>query len=233
VRIIVNNLELPVERPHELTSDDLARAYAPPLGAESWFRVNMVSTFDGAGTGEDGLSGSINNAVDKVAYDVMRELADAIVVGAGTARAEGYEPTTVPTVVVSHQAALPPQLMQCRPGQVLLVTCSDAPGLEASRELVGDDAVLVLGTREVDLTRLQPALAERGWTHLLCEGGPHLLYGLLAAGVLDEVCMTLVPRAIGGLHTRIVAGNSLDVDLDLLLLLEEDGTLLGRWQVAR
>ncbi len=80
---------------------DLAHLYAAP--ADPWLRVNMVSTLDGAASGDNGRSGSINNAVDKRVYDQLRALADAIVVGAGTARAEGYAPVDRPTVVVSRR----------------------------------------------------------------------------------------------------------------------------------
>src|SRR6185436_3478876 len=76
-------------------TDDLAELYAAP--ADPWLRVNMVATVDGAATGETGRSGSINNAVDKLVYDQLRALADAIVVGAGTARIEGYAPEARPT----------------------------------------------------------------------------------------------------------------------------------------
>ena len=67
---------------------ELAELYAAP--ADPWLRVNMVETLDGAAAGESGRSGSINNAVDRVVYDQLRALADAVLVGAGTARAEGY-----------------------------------------------------------------------------------------------------------------------------------------------
>src|SRR3954464_1645111 len=75
-----------------LDDDTLARLYAyPPLdGGESWLRVNFVSTLDGAATGADGRSGSINTGADREVFALLRALADVVVVGAGTARAEGY-----------------------------------------------------------------------------------------------------------------------------------------------
>ena len=80
---------------------------------------------------------------------------------------------------------------------------------------------------------MKAALAERGLRNLLSEGGPYLLRDLLAAGVVDELCVTFVPRVVAGVHPRITEGASVDVPMGLALLLEEDGTLLGRWLVER
>ena len=83
----------------------------------------------------------------------------------------------------------------------------------------------------VDLSLLKQVLADRGWGHVLCEGGPHLLRDLLAAGAADELCTTVVPRLVAGEHPRITQGPPVDVPLRLHLLLEAEGTLLGRWLV--
>ena len=207
----------------------LAELYAAP--ADPWLRVNMVETLDGAATGDSGRSGSINNAVDKVVYDQLRALADAVVVGAGTARVEGYAPVDRPTVVVSRRGHVPDLLRGGAPGAVLLATCADAELLPEARELLGDEHVLVLGSHRVDLAALKEALAARGLTQLICEGGPHLLRDLVAEGVADELCATIVPRLVGGDHPRITQGPPVDVPLRLHLLLEAEGTLLGRWTI--
>ena len=214
-----------------LSDEQLATAYATP--SADWLRVNMVTTLDGAATGADGLTGSVNNPADRRVFAALRRAAEAIVVGAGTARAEGYRPVDRPTVVVSRRADVPERLRDGAPGSVLLVTCGGAEGLEAARALLGDDQVLVLGDHAVDLTALRPALAERELRTLLCEGGPHLLRDLLAAGAVDELCATVVPTLVGGDLPRITGGGPVEVPLELRLLLEEDGTLLGRWLVAR
>jgi riboflavin biosynthesis pyrimidine reductase len=192
-------------------------------------RVNMVSTVDGAATGASGLTGSINNPVDKKVFDVLRAMAHVIVVGSGTARAEGYRPAHVPLVLVSRRADVPERLRGAAPGRVLMATCAEAPGLAESRRLLGPDNVMVLGRDRVDLADLRARLVERGFHHILSEGGPHLLRDLLAAGVVEELCMSLVPAVVAGEGPRITAGAALDVRLALGVLLEEDGTLLGRW----
>ena len=85
----------------------------------------------------------------------------------------------------------------------------------------------------VDLPALLDRLHRRGFERVLGEGGPSLLRALLAAGLVDELCLTSVPTVVAGDGPRITDGPPLDVPLDLALLLEEEGTLLGRWLVRR
>jgi riboflavin biosynthesis pyrimidine reductase len=207
----------------------LSELYAAP--EEPWLRVNMVATVDGAAAGTSGTSRSINNDVDKVVFDLLRAQADVLVVGAGTLRDEGYAPNRLPIVAVSRSASVPPTLRGCEPGKLLLATVSHADRLEEARSLLGEENVLVLGSHRVDLAALRSALVERGFRRILCEGGPHLLRDLLDQGVLDELCQTVVPRLVGGTHPRILDGPPVDATLRLHVLLEHDGTLLGRWLV--
>jgi len=213
----------------ELDDDQLLALYAAPR--TPWLRVNMVTTLDGAATGATGRSGSINNDVDHRVFTTLRRLADAVVVGAGTARVEGYRPLDRPLVVVTRSGALPPTLAGTPPGSVLVATCRSAGTVPALRDQLGADHVLVHGDDTVDLAGLRTALTERGLVDLLSEGGPHLLADLLAAGVVDELCATVVPLLVAGDHPRITAGPPVELPLELRLLLEERGTLLGRWLV--
>jgi riboflavin biosynthesis pyrimidine reductase len=206
---------------------DLREVYAVPQ--TPWLRVNMVSTIDGAATGESGLTASINNEPDQRVFGLLRELADCVVVGAGTARTEGYPPLDVPTVVVSRSGSVPEKMRGAEPGRVLLATVGVAAGLQAARKVLGADNVLVLGSHRVDLAALKQALVDRGFGDILCEGGPHLLRDLLDQGVADELDCTFVPRMVAGVQSRITDGPPVDVALTLQTLGEEDGTLLGRW----
>ena len=208
----------------------LREVYAAPDGP--WLRANMVSTVDGASTGDNGTSTSINNAVDQVVFDLLRELSDAIVVGAGTLRAEQYRPNPKPIVVVSRSGEVPDGLLGPGSGPVFLATCSAADGLGASTELLGDDHVLVLGSHRVDLARMRDELVDRGYQHLLSEGGPHLLRDLLDQGCVDEVDTTTTPLLVCGRHPRITDGPPVDVPLELRTLVEQDGTLMARWTTA-
>jgi riboflavin biosynthesis pyrimidine reductase len=211
--------------------DELAELYAAP--DRPWLRVNMVATVDGAATGDDGTSRSINNGADKQVFDLLRELCDALVVGAGTVRTEAYALGRKPLVVVSRTGSVPPTQRSAPRGRVLMATVSSAPYLQEARSLLGDDSVLVLGSHRVHLARLKDELVLRGFRHLLSEGGPHLLRDLLDQGVVDELDATFVPRLVAGPRRRIVEGPPVDVPLRLHTLVEEDGTLLGRWFVER
>ena len=168
--------------------------YAAP--ETPWLRVNMVSTIDGAATGESGLTASINNEPDQRVFRLLRELADCVVVGAGTARTEGYPPLDVPTVVVSRSGSVPEKMRGAEPGRVLLATVSVAAGLEDARDVLGADNVLVLGSHRVDLAALKQALVDRGFGDILCEGGPHLLARPARPG----------RRRRAGLHVRAADG---------------------------
>jgi riboflavin biosynthesis pyrimidine reductase len=151
------------------------------------------------------------------------------VVGAGTARTEGYRPTDRPIVLVSRSGSVPELLCGAAPGAVLMATVSTAEHLEQARDLLGQDHVLVLGSHRVSLLGLKEHLVARGWTHLLSEGGPHLLRDLIDQGAADELTATFVPRLVAGEHPRITSGPPVDAPLTLRLLLEDDDTLLGRW----
>lgn len=235
-----------------MDSEALALAYAYPelSGAQTWIRANIISTLDGAATGDDGRSGSINTGADRDVFALLRALSDVILVGAGTARIEGYRPATVrapwldrregrplhPTMaVVSRSGDIPPRLSQAREdsGEVLLITCRRAgvEAIELARRTLGDERVIVEGDGSVDLSEAVDALAVRGLRRVLCEGGPHLLRDLTTTGRLDELCLTLAPTLVAGNHPRITAGASVTADLLPRLLIESEGTILGRWSL--
>jgi riboflavin biosynthesis pyrimidine reductase len=126
---------------------------------------------------------------------------------------------------------VPEQLREAPVGAVVMVVPESSPGRAEAVATLGSDQVIVVGESQVDLPAMKSALVDRGLRNLLSEGGPSLLRDLLASGAADELCATIVPRAIGGVHPRIVMGASVDVELDLAVLLEQDGTLLARWLV--
>jgi riboflavin biosynthesis pyrimidine reductase len=237
---------------HDGTIDPkaLALAYAYPelTQGQSWVRANFISSLDGAATGDDGRSASLNTGADRDVFGLLRALSDVILVGAGTARIEGYRRVTVrppwlehragrpahPTVaVVSRSGDIPPQLSQARDnsGEVLLVTCERAgnEAVDRARGTLGEANVIVEGEASVDLASALDALATRGLRRILCEGGPHLMRDLTASGRLDELCLTLAPTLVAGDHPRITAGASVTANLLPRLLIESQGTILGRW----
>lgn len=205
------------------TRDDLFAAYALDDRRVPGVRINFVASADGSVT-LGGRSGSLGGATDRAAMQVMRTLADVVLVGAGTVRAEGYggmapEPedaawrrdhghSPAPRLAVVseglHLTPADPVFAQAvhRP---LVVTCAAAPSdRRASLEAVAD--VLVCGENTVDLQDMQTQLTDRGMSQVLCEGGPHLFGSLLDAGLVDELCLTVSPHIVGGDAGRIVRG---------------------------
>lgn len=227
---------------------DLSAAYAypPDLDDRCWLRANMVSSADGAAT-VDGKSGGLSSARDQQVFGVLRGLSDAVIVGAGTARIEGYRairakddytdaraahgqlPAPV-LVIVSARLELDPSAALFHGGaeQTIVVTRESSP--PDRRALLADVAdVIVAGDDDVDLSTAISALVSRGLHRLLCEGGPTLLANIAAAGQLDELCLTIAPSLVGGESRRILSGTPVDDKLRLEHLLEEDGTLFARY----
>ncbi|MFW5469726.1 dihydrofolate reductase family protein [Knoellia sp. CPCC 206435] len=208
-----------------VTDDDLARLYAWPEGGG--VRANFVSTLDGSGVGADGRSGSINTEPDGRIFHLQRQLSHCVLVGAGTARAEGYRRGPTPIVVVSRSGRIPESLATGT-GDVVLATCASSGRRDG-------DHVWVEGDETVDLPAVVARLRDAGMPGVLTEGGPRLFHDLLEAGVVDELALTLAPRIVGGDHTRVVAGNPLGgpsgLDAEVVHLLEEDGSIMGLWRV--
>ena len=116
----------------------------------------------------------------------------------------------------------------------IVVTVAEAPAPE--RKKAADLAdVIIAGERDVDLAFALGALAERGFARVLAEGGPSLNGQLAAAGLLDELCLTLSPLLVGGQAKRILAGPDLGLPgaglgWRLRSLCEQDGFLFLRYR---
>jgi riboflavin biosynthesis pyrimidine reductase len=217
--------------------------------------LNMVSTVDGRAT-VDGRSGPLSDRADRELFHGLRTAVDAVMVGAATVRMERYgriigdewrrrlrrerglseEPLAcIVSGRLELEADLP--LLAEREARVVAVTSSDAslPATAAHVEYVR-------AAREGRLD-LSAALAELrgrfGVQLLLCEGGPHLSAELIAAGLVDELFMSVSPRLAGGEAAsgqalRILAGPELDPPLPVELLgaLECASHLFLRYRVS-
>jgi riboflavin biosynthesis pyrimidine reductase len=209
----------------------------------------MVSSLDGSAV-QDGRSGGLSGSADKTVFAVLRGLCDVVVVGAGTARAEGYRaPRPKPAyaglrarlgqrpapvlALVSQRLDLDPasDLFTGDERTVVVTSASSDPAARDRLRQVAD--VLVAGEERVDLAKAVDELAGRGLPRLLCEGGPRLLGDVVAAGLLDELCLSLAPKVVGGQGTRIVLGEPLDAPFVPGHLLEQDGVLFGRYVARR
>ena len=219
------------------TAVDLDSAYAYPELADGvpWMRANMVTSLDGAAQGPDGRSATVSSPPDRVVLSLLRRLADVIVAGAGTVRAEHYGPADRPIAVVSRSLALDPSapLFAAATHRTIVLTCAAAPADRlAALSAVAD--VVVAGDTELDVPAAVRALAERGLTRILCEGGPQLLAAIVEADALDELCYTMSPAMVGGRSERLLATpSSLRSEWTLGHLIEDGGTLLTRWVARR
>jgi riboflavin biosynthesis pyrimidine reductase len=229
----------------------LARLYAYPEADRPWVRANMVASVDGAAS-VDGRSGGLSGRADREIFGLLRSLADVILVGAGTVRAERYRPAqpasiwpelrpgrsaTPPIAVISGRLDLDPglELLTAAPpdARTIVITCERAPGKQ--RAAVAECAdVVVAGAEHVDLKAALDALAARGYQRVLTEGGPNLLGQLAARGLLDELCLTISPLLAGPGPARIVNGEKIPGGLPLIPghLLEDEGFLLARYTVT-
>ena len=185
---------------------DLHQAYARPGG--TCLRVNFVSSLDGAAT-VDARTAGLGDAADRAVFSHLRATCDAVVVGAGTASAEQYGPARVPVVVVSARLSPAPdeRLFRSAPGTAppLVLTCAAAP-VERRAALARGAELVDCGDEAVDLRLVLAELERRGLRRLLCEGGPRLFATLLAADLVDELCLTMAPVLAPGDATRITRG---------------------------
>jgi riboflavin-specific deaminase-like protein len=208
--------------------------------------LNMISSLDGKAT-IDWRTKGLSSDLDRELFHTLRTQADAVMVGAGTVRAERYgriaksdqhrdlrereglarDPLAV---VVSARLDLPADLpILNEPEQrVVIATGSDAelPELPAEvvYERIGDDLPLLMA-------RLRE---QHGVRSIVCEGGPTLNSYLLAAGLVDELHLTLNPKLAGGAAAlTIVAGRQLvePAELELISLAEGESELFTRWRL--
>lgn len=183
---------------------ELAPFYAdPPDG----LRANMIFSADGAAA-FGGRAGPLSCPTDQRLLRILRGLADVVLVGAGTARAENYGPVKLsdaararrhhegrfappPIAVVSRTGELPARLFSDPEQPPILVTCA-----RTAARLDHDDRLrlLVAGEDTVDVARAVAMLREQGMRRILCEGGPTLLDELVEADAVTELCVTLAPR---------------------------------------
>ncbi|MFF4750346.1 pyrimidine reductase family protein [Streptomyces sp. NPDC001270] len=239
----------------EWSLPELAAAYAYPeparRGRTAWLRANMVSTLDGAAQHE-GRSQPISGPADMQIFGTLRALADVVVVGAETVRQEGYRPARAraafaavreaagqgpaPAIaVVSARLELDftlPLFTAPLVPTLVLTGAAAAPDRIAAAERAGARVVIAGDGAEVDPARAVRALAGLGHTRLLTEGGPRLLGRFVAAGALDELCLTLAPMLTAGDAQRITGGPPVAVPrrFALVSLLEDTGYLFARYQ---
>ena len=235
--------------PGRTTADEQLDSYRPweePQEERPLVATNFAATVDGRAT-IGGVSGSIGSSADTEMLARLRTRFDAVMIGAGTMRAERYgrpvadqeqrehrERLGLPhdplMVIVSGRLDLPwdAPLFTEGAGRVLIFTASEADPPETATTLR-----VVRHEGAIDLAEaLRHLRHERGIRALLCEGGPRLHGQLWAAGLVDDLFLTTAPKLTGDTAPRIVEGDPLPVttELELAWLLEQDGELFARYR---
>lgn len=237
------------------SADDraLEELYDYPFGlTQPFVQVNFVASADGAAT-ISGLSRGLSSPADKKVFALGRDLADVVLVGAGTALAEGYEGIKRTEVRGERRARLglsevPPIAVVTGRGSVLpssplitatslppIVLTSDASPLAWRKEMADAGAdVVVAGEDRVEMPLALAELGDRGLLRVCCEGGPMLFGDLVAAGLVDQLCLTVAPKLAGAGAVRIATGlpAAEPVDLSLESVLADEGFLMLRYRRA-
>ena len=221
----------------------LPRLPANPPAGRSYLALNMVATLDGR-TAVNGTAIGIGSARDKRLMYELRSEADVVLHGAGTVRADPLS-ARVPDDLAERrvQGGMPSQPLGA------IVTASGELPIEhpyyrsATRVYVTSAAsVSVEGVPNVEVCRVAGVgqvladLYARGARSVLCEGGPTLNAALFAAGLVDEVFLTLAPKIVGGESPlTLVHGAALpeQVRLELRNVVALDDELYLRYAVRR
>ncbi|MEV6768697.1 pyrimidine reductase family protein [Nocardia sp. NPDC051030] len=240
----------------DLSHDELVGLYAYPAGPSApYVRVNFVSSIDGA-VSVDGRSGGLGTPADKLVFRILRDLADVVVVGAGTARTENYgaahtdstlrtrlwhhgfggDPDGAPPriAVVSAGAALDPasKLFTDTGARPIIITTAAAPAENKAGLIDAGAEVIEAGDATVTPAQLRDTLEKLHLRRVLCEGGPALFGDLITAQAVDELCLTISPMLVAGSEQRIaVSPNAMPTPMNCRhLLFADDGTILTRWE---
>jgi riboflavin biosynthesis pyrimidine reductase len=174
--------------------------YAYPDTERPWLRTNFVCTVDGAAYDASGRTASLGGDADHEVFQMLRRLADVVIVGAGTARIEKYRTSSTPLALVSRRLDIPDQLVG---PDLIVITTTDAPADRIKSLRAAGVDVMAHGELEVDWDAVLDELEARGWRHVLCEGGPTLHGDLVTHDLVDEVCLTIAPTLTSGDAPRI------------------------------
>lgn len=220
--------------------DELRRLYGGPLGfAEPRLYANFVSTLDGVvaipSLRQSNKLISAGSEADRLVMGLLRACAEAIVIGSGTFHGSpnglwtaerAYPPASAALTELRRRLNRPPVpelAVLTRSGSIdvahpvlergaLILTT--ALGEEALRGRVPSASTVISLGDEVDPGRAVALLRERGHSLILTEGGPTVFGSFLAAGLVDELFLTLSPLLAG----RAEHGDRLQLVEDAALL---------------
>jgi riboflavin biosynthesis pyrimidine reductase len=212
--------------------DRLTELYRPP--AEDWLRLNLV----GSATGSDGTSETLTNPADRLLLGVIRMLADVVLVGARSVRAEGYfVPRRAALAIVTSSGDLTGHRITSTGQRGPLLVLCPVSAEKMARETIGDEnaKVIVVADEAGSLaaTDIVAALRDAGLRSIVSEGGPHLAARLLHGGVVDELCLSTSPVLNGAniplFGSSEFAGRALSLRS---LMVDSASGVYARWAIA-
>ena len=231
---------------------DLSAFYDYPNDHDGvWLRANFIASLDGGAT-FGGKSGQLGGPGDRAVFSALREMADVILVGAGTVRTEGYAgarpnvaqrqrrqnrgQSEVPQLaIVSNSGRLDRDMPVFTRTEVAPLVCTCTAAAPQTRRTLADLAEVVDCSagdpQSVDSAAVLAALADRGMPRVLTEGGPMLFSSFVEGGLLDELCLTVAPTLVGGHAGRIATGSEqvLTGMRCVHVLTDDDGYLYTRY----
>ena len=215
--------ELTAEGVRQLT--ELYESAAPRL-----IRVNMIVTPQGKTVGSDSTSGSLSSPTDRVLVSTLRQMSDAVILGAATIRQEKIPvPSGIPLVVVSGSGRVPGGNLIFRPDSAELVVVTSNPD-EARDHLAGHPhRIIAVGDGELTPHRLVDLFAVEGWNRVLLEGGQKTVTSFVEHSLVDDVCLTLTGAPLDEGSPPVKWWPTGD-PFDLVHLLTDDNRMLyHRW----
>ena len=213
------------------TRDRLLEMYRPPSGP--WLRLNLVTSVSGSAAGVDGTSETLTSASDRRILGVIRELADVVLVGAESVRAEGYvRPKRVPLAVVTGSGDLEGHRIGGTEGPPVVVVCPPAAVERVKESLPDAQVITVPGPRMVPAD-IVAALRANAFLSIVCEGGPGLARQMVVAGLVNEVCLTTSPRLTGVTLPLFGVESFPEVAVELAqLIVDDESAVFARWITA-
>jgi riboflavin biosynthesis pyrimidine reductase len=214
------------------TRAQLLEWYRPATA--KWLRLNLVTSVNGSAAGSDGTSETLSSTADRRILGVIRELSDVVLVGAASVRAEGYQlprRSTLAIVTVSGNL-VGHRLTTDDPKRIIVMCPHDA--VARVRETLGEATFIIVDAPggRIPAKPLVDALRAAGYNSIVCEGGPDLAGQLVAAQLVDEICLTtsptLSPVTLPPLRPQLTSTVSLELHQ---LILDSAGSFYARWLI--
>jgi riboflavin biosynthesis pyrimidine reductase len=216
--------------------DRLTELYRPPR--EDWLRLNLVGSVSGSATGSDGTSETLTNAADRMLLGVIRMLADVVLVGAASVRAEGYfVPRKAALAVVTSSGDLSGHRITSTGQRGPLIILCPAIAAARARETIGDANARVVVVPDVEgqlaSVDIVESLRSAGYRTIVSEGGPRLAAQLVRGGVVDELCLSTSP-VLNGTSIPLFGASEFDGQAVTLasLMVDSASGVYARWSLA-